>query len=103
MLLIFFFLLYFMCLNHPSHGICGGSARLGEEPGSAHFTSVSSPVQRAPNTLTQAQIHWEGAKDLCPLWDIPGSQLHFSSSLKDPADLSPIPGASSPGEGQTGL
>lgn len=59
-----------------------------EEPGSAHFTSLSSPVQRAllaPNTFPPAQIHWEGVKDPCPLWDVPGSQLHFSSSLKDPA------------------
>lgn len=92
-----------MYLNCPSHAIYGGNARVGEKPGSANFTSLSSPVQRGPNTLTQAQIHWEAVKDLCPLWDIPGSQLHFSSSLKDPADLSPIPGASSPGEGQTGL
>lgn len=53
-----------MYLNPPSHAICGGNARLEEEPGSAHFTSLSPPVQRAllaPNTFTQAQIHWEGS------------------------------------------
>lgn len=87
-MLFLFFPLYFMYLNPSSCAICGGNARLEEEPGCAQFISPSSPVQRAllaPSTFTQAQIHWEGVKDLCPLWDIPGSQLHFSSSLKDPA------------------
>lgn len=34
---------------------------------------------------TPSHKHRSTGKDLCPLWDVLGSQLHFSSSLKDPA------------------
>lgn len=34
---------------------------------------------------TPLHKHRSTGKDLCPLWDVPGSQLHFSSSLNDPA------------------
>lgn len=79
----FFFSALFYVFNPPKPCHLWWQCQAGGRADSAHFTSLSPAVQtgQTPDTFTQAQIYWEGVKDL---WDIPGSQLHFSSSLKDP-------------------